>query len=238
MEFSAIVVLPTYNEADNLCPLVEKLLDLDCRLDVLIVDDNSPDGTGHQADRLAAANHRVSVLHQPGKTGLGAAYVHAFSTLLNASYDAVCQMDADGSHDPETLPALLAGLAENDLVIGSRFVPEGRHDPHHPFRRWLSKAANALIRTTTHIPIHDATSGYRCFRRETLQRMDITTIQSRSFSFQTEMVLRAHKLGFKIAEYPIVFRQRKIGASKLGVRTFWESLWLLWRYRRVRRLPT
>ena len=225
----ALVVVPTYNEAATLPRVAERLLAAadaaDHEISLLIVDDNSPDGTGDIADALAAGDPRVTVLHRPGKSGLGPAYRAGFAWGLERDYDVLCEMDADLSHDPADVPRLLAALAGADLVIGSRYVPGGGVVDWPWHRLALSKGGNRYVQTVTGMPIQDATAGFRAFRRHVLEELDLRTVKSDGYSFQLEMALRTWRLGFRIMEVPITFVERTEGASKISRAIVVEALW-------------
>lgn len=225
-----LVVIPTYNERDTLPLVVAGVLAAPVDVDVLVVDDNSPDGTGQIADDLAAEDERVRVLHRPGKQGLGPAYRAGLGWGLEQGYDVLVEMDADLSHDPVHLPDLVAGTATTDLVLGSRYVPGGgtRNWPWH--RRALSSGGNRYVRRVTGVPAHDGTSGYRAFRREVLEEIDLAALRSDGYSFQLETLLRAWRAGFAIAEVPIVFVERTHGASKISRAIVLEALWRVLRW--------
>jgi dolichol-phosphate mannosyltransferase len=218
------MVVPTYNEAENLSALVARVRRSTPHVDVLVVDDSSPDGTGDLADRLAAGDAHVRVLHRAAKEGLGAAYVAGFRVALEAGYDVIGEMDADGSHPPEQLPDLLAGLAGADLVIGSRWVPGGSvvNWPWH--RRALSRGGNLYTRLLLGIEVRDATAGYRLFRRQALQAMHLERVQSLGYVFQVELVARALAAGMRVREVPIEFVERERGESKMTPDVARESL--------------
>jgi len=223
-----IVVVPTYNEA----PALPLLLPLTRRaapeFEILIVDDNSPDGTGRIAEDAARADPAVSVLHRPGKMGLGAAYIAGFREALARGAEEVFEMDADLSHNPIYLPALAAGLGEADLVIGSRYV-DGVRVNNWPFRRLLlSKAANLFAAVSTGIGpslVSDVTSGFRGYRREALTAVGLDSVRSDHYAFQVEMVYRCHRLGMRIQEVPIVFEEHHLSESKLSKQVIWEAMW-------------
>ena len=225
------VVVPTYNERDNLPRLVDALLRI-AHVNVLVVDDGSPDGTGEAADRLAASSDgRVQVLHRSGQRGLGRSYIDGFQHVLRLGATRVCQMDADFSHDPNDVPRLLEATESADLAIGSRYVPGGTlHNwPWH--RVVLSAFANRYVRTITGIPVHDATSGFRCWRAELLARVPLPRIVSEGYAFQVEMAWHASLSGARIVEVPIRFVERLHGASKLSGQVILESAILPWRLR-------
>lgn len=227
-----VVVIPTYNERENLPRLVPQVLEQDPRLEVLIIDDASPDGTGRIADDLAAADPRVHVLHREGKLGLGTAYLTGFRWALERDYAYVFEMDADFSHDPAHLPQFLEAIRDADVVLGSRYL-EGRVTVvNWPITRLLlSYGANIYARLVTGLPIADATGGYKCFRREVLEAIDLDRIESEGYAFQIEITLRAWKKGFRIEEIPIVFTDRDVGESKMSRRIIWEAVWKVWKLR-------
>jgi dolichol-phosphate mannosyltransferase len=223
-----LVVVPTFNERETIEPLVEQILANDYR--VLVVDDGSPDGTGALADRMAARfPGRVEVLHRSGKRGLGRSYVDGFSRAVAAGADLVCQMDADFSHDPKYLPDLVAAAADADLVIGSRYL-YGISVVNWPLRRLaLSTLANRYIRLVTGLGVKDCTAGFRCWRRQTLERIPLERIVSDGYAFQVEMLFEAASRGCRVVEVPIVFVERRQGTSKLSRGVMLESLLMPWR---------
>jgi dolichol-phosphate mannosyltransferase len=210
------VIIPTYNERENLEPIATRLRRSVPDADLLVVDDNSPDGTGDLADKLAAEDARIHVLHRPGKAGLGAAYVAGFGWALQQGYDAIVEMDADGSHDPAELPKLLAELETADLVIGSRWVAGGKVSNWPRSRELLSRGANTYARMMLAIPVRDATGGFRAYRAETLRRIAIDEVQSQGYCFQIDLALRVNRAGMKVAELPITFVDRTRGDSKMS----------------------
>ena len=220
-----LVVIPTYNEADNVGPIVDRVRRAVPPAEVLVADDDSPDGTGALADRLAAADGRVHVLHRAGKQGLGAAYVAGFRWARERGYDAVVGMDADGSHAPEELPRLLDAARDADVVVGSRWTRGGAvvNWPWH--RRVLSRGGNLYTRLALGMPVSDATGGYRVYRVAALRRLDVQTAVSQGYSFQVEMLWRAHQAGLRTAEVPITFAERRHGASKMSPVIVGEALW-------------
>ncbi|WP_395692099.1 polyprenol monophosphomannose synthase [Nocardioides sp.] len=218
------MVIPTYNEAVNLAWIVGRLRAAQPDLDVLVVDDGSPDGTGAVADELAAADPAVSVLHRTRKEGLGAAYLHGFRVALAAGYDVVGEMDADGSHQPEQLGRLLAALRDADLVIGSRWVPGGSVVNWPVRRELLSRGGNLYVRMLLGISVRDATAGYRLFRRTTLEKIDLDSVHSTGYVFQTDMVARTLAAGLTVREVPIEFVERVRGDSKMSGAVASESL--------------
>ncbi len=219
-----VMVVPTYNEAENLAWVVRRLHEACPDVDVLVVDDNSPDGTGDVADRLAAADPRVTVLHRQDKGGLGAAYLAGFAAALDAGYDVVGEMDADGSHQPEQLHRLLAALADADLVIGSRWVPGGSvvNWPRH--REALSRGGNLYVRLLLGVDVHDATAGFRLYRRQTREPIDLPSVRSTGYVFQTDLVTRTLRAGLTVREVPIEFVERVRGESKMSGSVAVESL--------------
>jgi dolichol-phosphate mannosyltransferase len=220
-----LVVIPTYEERDNLEPVLSRLHAAVPTADVLIVDDASPDGTGELADALAAADPRISVLHRAGKAGLGAAYLAGFAAALRGEYQFVVEMDADGSHPPEDLPALLAALDDADVVIGSRYVPGGvvRNWPMH--RELISRGGNLYSRIALGVPIKDITAGYRAFRRQVLEELDLDEVSSQGYCFQIDMAWRAVQAGFRVREVPITFTERERGRSKMSGAIVAEAFW-------------
>lgn len=225
-----VVVIPTYNEAENLPRLVSTLFALSLDLSVLVVDDKSSDGTGHLADELAVANAgRVEVLHRPGKLGISSAYVEGFRLALRGNADAICQMDADFSHDPITLVTMAKCLETCDVVFGSRYAPGGSVDIRWPFwRRGLSAWGNLYARTILRVPIWDVTTGYRLWRSETLRGMPFDDIQSKGYIFQVEMAYLAHCLEYRMRETPIYFSDRCRGRSKMSLQIQIEAAFRVW----------
>ena len=224
-----LVLLPTYNERDNLRPLVAALMAI-AGLKVLIVDDNSPDGTADHAEALAAASDgRVSVMRRTGPRGFGRSYIDGMAAALRTDATHICQMDADFSHDPAALPQLFTAATAADLVIGSRYVPGGelRNWPAH--RLVLSRFANWYIRAITRLPVHDCTSGFRCWTRGLLGRLPLDRIVSNGYAFQVEMAWEAQAAGGRIVEVPITFVERREGQSKMSGRVIAESVVLPWR---------
>lgn len=222
----AWLVLPTYNEAENLEPLVAAALaNLPESARVLVVDDSSPDGTGELADRLAAAEPRIEVLHRAEKEGLGPAYIAGFRHALAAGAGRILEMDSDFSHDPADLPRLLAATEEADIAIGSRYVSGGGVENWSRLRQAISRGGGTYARLVLGLPVRDLTGGYKCFRREVLEAIDLDAIASRGYAFQVEMTYRAVELGFTVAEVPIVFRERRAGASKMSRSIVAEAAW-------------
>ena len=234
------VVTPTYNEAENLPKLVSALFTLPLDLHLLIVDDNSPDGTGRIADELAAKDSRVRVLHRTGKLGLRSAYLEGFRLVLDDDADAVLQMDADFSHDPAKIPAMVELLQSYDFVLGSRYVKGGSVDDRWPlWRKYLSAFGNFYARTILGLPLHDVTTGFRLWRRATLLGMPLDRIEANGYIFLVEMAYLAHCLEYKIGEVPIYFADRRWGKSKMSFKIQAEAatrIWsVLWNYRDLRR---
>lgn len=210
-----IVVIPTYNEAANIELIVDRVRGSVPALDVLVVDDGSPDGTGEIADKIATHDQQVQVLHRAAKAGLGAAYLAGFAWALDRGYDVIIEMDADGSHLPEQLPRLLDALADADLVLGARWVAGGRVVNWPKRRELLSRGGNAYARLALGLQVHDATGGFRAFRRETLEGIDLPSVRSQGYCFQVDLARRAVEGGFRVVEVPITFVERVYGESKM-----------------------
>jgi dolichol-phosphate mannosyltransferase len=220
------VILPTYDEAGNIERMVEAVAaKLSAGDRILIVDDNSPDGTGEIADRIAAADPRVEVLHRPGKEGLGPAYIAGFRRALDGGAGLIVQMDADFSHDPAYLPRLIAASALADLVVGSRYVPGGAITEWGAARRLISRGGSLYSRVVLAVPVRDLTGGFKCFRREVLETIDLDTVAASGYSFQVEMTYRVLKAGFDVLEVPITFRERRTGDSKMSTSIVFEAAW-------------
>jgi dolichol-phosphate mannosyltransferase len=219
-----LVIIPTYNERDNIESIVDRVRTSAPSVDVLVVDDGSPDGTGDIADRLAAGDERIHVLHRTQKAGLGAAYVAGFGWGLGRDYEALVEMDADGSHAPEQLPALLAALDAGDLVIGSRWVPGGRIVDWPRSREILSRGGNLYVRLALGVGIRDMTGGYRVYRRDLLEQIDYASVRSEGYCFQIDLAWRALRGGFRVIEVPITFAERQIGDSKMSSSIVREAL--------------
>jgi dolichol-phosphate mannosyltransferase len=227
-----LVLLPTYNERENLEPMVDAIGEQLPGAHVLVIDDGSPDGTGEIADRLVAAREGVLVHHRSGKLGLGTAYRWGFQWALDRDYDHVFEMDCDFSHDPADLPRLLERSRRGaDVVIGSRYVPGGGTESWGLLRRLVSRGGGAYSRLVLGIPVRDLTSGFKCFRREALQSLPLHRVRSEGFSFQIEVNYLAARAGLTIVEVPITFRDRQRGESKMSGRIFVEALWRVWRIR-------
>lgn len=228
----ALVIVPTYNERENVPRLVPQILQQDPRLEVLIIDDASPDGTGKEADRIADQEPRVHALHRAGKLGLGTAYIEGFRWGLDRGYDLLFEMDADFSHDPSHLPQFLEAAREFDVVLGSRYLHGRVTVINWPITRLLlSYGANIYARVVTGLPVTDATGGFKCFHRKVLETMDLARVGSEGYSFQIEMSLRAWRAGFSLGEIPIVFADRDVGESKMSKRIIWEAVWRVWALR-------
>ncbi|MEJ2502838.1 MAG: polyprenol monophosphomannose synthase [Gemmatimonadota bacterium] len=228
----ALVVVPTYNERENIPRLVPLILRQDERLEVLIIDDASPDGTGRVADEIAGGEPRVHVMHREGKLGLGTAYIAGFRWGLQRDYDAFFEMDADFSHDPAHLPQFLDAIEEFDVVLGSRYLHGRVTVINWPMSRLLlSWFANTYARVATGLPVTDATGGFKCFRRKALEGIDLDRVGSEGYSFQIEMSLRAWRGGFALGEIPIVFADRDLGESKMSKKIIWEAVWRVWALR-------
>lgn len=238
----ALVVLPTYNEAENVLPLTADVLAQDRDLDVLVVDDNSPDGTADLAETAGRAEPRLHVLRRPGKLGLGAAYLAGFRHALDRDYDHILTMDCDYSHHPRYLPRMLEVAKEVDLVIGSRYVPGGGIVNWSLRRRLLSRFANLYTRVLLRVPVRDCTAGYRCYSRAVLEVIEPFEIRASGYSFLEEMVWRVHHAGFPIREIPIVFEDRRLGTSKIDQAEIYRAarhvLVTAFRSPRVRRPPS
>jgi dolichol-phosphate mannosyltransferase len=220
-----LVIVPTYNEADDITAVAGRLRAAVPEADLLIADDNSPDGTGKLADEMADSDEHVHVLHRPGKQGLGAAYLAGFRWGIERDYDVLVEMDADGSHRPEELPRLLTALEQADLVLGSRWVAGGRVVDWPKSREWLSRAGSAYSRFMLRMPVRDVTGGYRAFRTETLTGLGLEEVRSQGYCFQVDLARRAVAAGFQVAEVPITFVEREHGVSKMSRAIIIEALW-------------
>lgn len=227
----AFVIIPTYNESDNVRPLATAVLAQHADLHILFVDDNSPDGTGLIIDDLASCNDRVHVIHRSGKLGLGSAYREGFKVALSKGADYLLEMDADFSHDPATLPLFLSAIKESDLVIGSRYL-NGVSVVNWPIRRLiLSYFASVYTRWVTGLMLRDCTSGFKCFRRSTIEAIDLSSVKSDGYSFQIEMNYRCMEKGFRISEIPIIFIDRHAGSSKMSGSIVREAVLMVWKLR-------
>lgn len=228
----ALVIIPTYNERDNLEAITRAVLAADPRVDVLVVDDNSPDGTGLLADDLAKELPRVKVLHREKKEGLGRAYLHAFRWALEHGYQYVLEMDADFSHDPKYLPQLIDEAEHGaDLVLGSRNIRGGGTVNWGPGRIMISKGGSLYARTILGVKVMDLTGGFKCFRRHVLESLSLDAVKSTGYAFQIELTYRAIKAGFRVKEIPIIFEDRRVGQSKMSRKIFLEALTMVWKLR-------
>lgn len=226
-----VIVIPTYNERENLRDLLPQVLSADPRIEVLVVDDASPDGSASLVEEMRVQNPRVHLLRRAGKMGLGSAYVAGFARALELGADLVFEMDADFSHNPKYIPDFLRAIETHDLVIGSRYV-SGVNVINWPMSRLiLSYTANLYTRIVTGLPVRDATGGFKCFRRATLEAIDFRTARSDGYAFQIELNHRAWRRGFRIVEIPIVFVDRLAGTSKMSKNIIWEAVWMVWRLR-------
>jgi len=228
----SVVIVPTFNERENIARLIDLVLKQDPKLDVLVVDDGSPDGTGLIVDTLAEVEPRVNILHRASKLGLGTAYVAGFKWAVARGYELVCEMDADFSHDPGHLPQFLAAAQNADVVLGSRYQNGRVTVVNWPISRLiLSYSANLYARAVTGLPLFDATGGFKCFRRAVLEAIDLDEVKSNGYAFQIEMSFRAWRKGFRIMEIPIVFTDRTEGHSKMSKHIVREAVWMVWRLR-------
>ncbi|MEW6684886.1 MAG: polyprenol monophosphomannose synthase [Candidatus Edwardsbacteria bacterium] len=226
-----LIITPTYNERENIREFTSEVLAVSPLIEMLIIDDNSPDGTGQILDELSKENSRIHVFHRPKKLGLGTAYTTGFKWALEGDYDYIFEMDADFSHDPKTLPIFLEKIKEYDLVIGSRYI-EGVNVVNWPMKRLLlSFFANMYARIVTAVPIRDLTSGFKCYRREVLQAINLNEIHSNGYAFQIEMHYKVWHKGFRVIEIPIVFVERKKGDSKMSKKIIYEAAWMVWKLR-------
>lgn len=227
----SMVIIPTYNERENIQKLIPILLSLPLDLEVTVVDDNSPDGTADAVETLAGDDGRVHVVRRPKKMGLGSAYVAGFKYSLERDADLVFEMDADFSHDPAAIPEFVAAAVDADLVLGSRYLT-GVTVVNWPLKRLiLSYSANLYTRLVTGMPVHDATGGFKCFRKKVLESIDLDSVRSDGYSFQIELSYKCWKKGFRIVEIPITFTDRRVGVSKMSKRIIWEAVWMVWRLR-------
>jgi dolichol-phosphate mannosyltransferase len=223
-----LVVVPTFNERENLPALAQRLLALPVPVHMLVVDDNSPDGTGKLADELAARHSAIHVMHRTGKNGLGRAYIAGFKWALEQGYELIFELDGDLSHNPDDIPMFLQAAKEADLVLGSRYM-NGIRVINWPLSRlMLSKGAATYVKAVTGMPFTDPTGGYKCFRRRALEAIDLDRIRSNGYSFQIEMTHRVWRQGLKVAEVPIIFTDRFQGASKMSRKIVFEALWMVW----------
>jgi dolichol-phosphate mannosyltransferase len=220
------IIIPTYNEAENLESIVERVLSLHPMFNIIVVDDNSPDGTGEIADDLSKKDHRIHAIHRPNKAGLGTAYIKGFKEALAKGADLIFEMDADFSHDPKYLQDFMEASKRADLVIGSRYVNGVRVEGWRFRRLLLSKFANMYVSYVMVRPVWDFTAGFRCYRRKVLESMDLDNVKSDGYAFQIEMTYLTFKNGFKVLEIPIIFREREHGYSKISRKVVWEAFWL------------
>ncbi len=228
---SAVVIIPTYNERDNLAELTKRLMSIEVPLDVIFVDDGSPDGTGDLADNLVRTFPNISVIHRESKLGYGSAVIEGFRTALKKDYGWILQMDADLSHDPASIPKLLEAAREGDLVLGSRYIGGVRVVDWEIGRVLLSYFANQYARTITGLPLHDVTTGFRCYRRDVLQSFDFSAVKANGYGFLIEIAYRVWRSGGRLAEVPITYYGRQRGKSKLSKQTMLEAAILVWRLR-------
>jgi len=229
MSQKTLVIVPTFNERDNLPPLVDRLMRLPTPVEVLVVDDNSPDGTGKLADEIAVKNPMVHVLHRQEKDGLGRAYIAGFKWALERDYEFIFEMDGDFSHNPDDVPSFLKAAQDADLVLGSRYR-DGIRVINWPLRRlMLSMSAAKYVQIITGMPISDPTGGYKCFRRRTLMALNLDEIRSNGYSFQIELTHKIWRQGMRVAETPIIFTDRFLGSSKMSRKIVFEALWMVWR---------
>ena len=232
MRDRTLVIIPTYNEKENITRMIEAVLKQDPSIDMLIVDDGSPDGTGDIVDGIARVNPRVHAIHRAAKLGLGTAYVAGFKWALARDYQFIFEMDADFSHNPDKIPEFLKAIQTADLVIGSRYQNGQVNVVNWPIGRlFLSYSANIYARRVTGLPVFDSTAGFKCFRRRVLESIDLDDIRSNGYAFQIEMHFRAWKKGFRILEIPIVFVDRTEGSSKMSKKIVREAVWMVWRLR-------
>jgi dolichol-phosphate mannosyltransferase len=228
----ALVCLPTYDEKENVGPMTEAILAATPDVDILVIDDNSPDGTGKLADAIAAREPRVKVMHRAGKEGLGKAYLAGFDWALRQGYDLVLEMDADFSHDPKYLPGMLEASKEADLVLGSRNIEGGGTVNWGIVRKIISRGGSLYARTILGLPVRDLTGGFKCFHREVLEAIDLPTVECTGYAFQIELTYRTLRRGFRVKEIPIVFVDRRVGHSKMSKRIVVEALRKVWSIRR------
>ncbi|HDL04117.1 MAG: polyprenol monophosphomannose synthase [Candidatus Zixiibacteriota bacterium] len=227
-EKKALIIFPTYNEKENIEIIIKDVLERDSRINVLVVDDSSPDGTGEIVDRMALEDSRINVLHRSNKKGLGRAYIAGFKWAIEHKFDYIFEMDADFSHDPKYLPDFLNAIEKYDLVLGSRYI-SGVNVINWPMKRLLlSYYANVYTRIVTGLPVRDGTGGFKCFRREVLEALDLDAIRSNGYIFQIEVSMRVWKKGYRIKEIPIVFADRERGTSKMSKDIVREAIWKVW----------
>jgi len=227
----ALVCIPTYNEIENIEKIIPKILSMADEIEVLIIDDNSPDGTGDKVAEMMKEDNRIHLIRRPGKMGLGTAYVEGFKYAIKNNFDLVFEMDADFSHDPNAIPSFLEAIKDNDLVLGSRYI-NGINVLNWPMKRLLlSYFANVYTKIVTGMKINDATGGFKCFRIEVLKSIDLDKIKSNGYSFQIEMTFKAWKKGFRIKEIPIIFMDRQQGTSKMNKKIIHEAIFMVWKLR-------
>jgi dolichol-phosphate mannosyltransferase len=234
----SLVIIPTYNESENLPRLIPAILAQGEQFEVLVVDDNSPDGTGEIVDTLAASDQRVHALHRDGKLGLGTAYIAGFKFALEHAYDAVFEMDADFSHSPDDLPRLLGAVERADVAIGSRWVQGGGTRNWSLIRTAISRGGSRYAKAVLGVPMNDLTSGFKCFRSHVLGSLDLDAIHSNGYAFQVELNYLCHRRGFRVAEVPIVFVDRRVGQSKMSGAIVLEAMAVCWKLRLGALLPS
>jgi len=226
-----LVCIPTYNEIEGIDKIIPKVLSMFEGIEILIIDDNSPDKTAEKVEEMMASNSKIHLIKRPGKMGLGTAYVEGFKYAIKNNFELVFEMDADFSHDPEAIPSFLEAIKENDLIIGSRYS-NGINVVYWPMRRLLlSYFANVYTKIITGLKIHDATGGYKCYRIDVLKSINLDEIKSNGYSFQIEMTFKAWKKGFRLKEIPIIFRDRLSGTSKMNKKIIYEAIFMVWKLR-------
>lgn len=226
-----LVIIPTYNELENIRKIIPAVLSQNENIDILVVDDNSPDNTGKYVEEKSRVEYRINIIKRPGKMGLGTAYIAGFKYAIKHNYDLVFEMDADFSHDPNDIPAFLEAIKDADLVLGSRYI-NGVRVLNWPMRRLLlSYFASIYTRTITGLPVHDTTGGFKCFRIEVLKSINLDQVKSNGYSFQIEMTYKAFKKKFRIKEIPIVFTDRAKGKSKMSKKIVYEAVFMVWKLR-------
>ena len=211
-----LIIIPTYNEGENLPKLLDAIFEVEPSVHILVVDDNSPDGTGVFADERAAADDRVNVIHREGKLGLGTAYIAGFKWALKRNYEFIFEMDADFSHQPKYIPEFLAAAQNADVVLGCRYIPGGGTEDWGPLRQLISRGGNLYARSILWLPYKDLTGGFKCFRRTVLENLELDSVKSVGYAFQIELTYRAHKRGYRIVQTPIIFPDRNVGESKMS----------------------
>lgn len=222
-----LIVIPTYNERDNISLLIEKIKNVKKDIEILVVDDNSPDGTAKIVEELQSKFNDVYLIKRPKKMGIGTAYITGFKWGIKNGYDYIFELDADFSHDPTSIPNFIAKIKENDLVIGSRYVKKGRIEGWPFSRKLLSYFANLYAKTVTGVSVKDMTAGYKCYKTSVLSQIDLDSIKTDGYGFQIEIKTKAWRKGFKITEIPITFYERRAGVSKLSKRIIWQAFWLV-----------